>query len=198
MPDLVGDAVPRQTAGDADAIPPRSGGPVTWLPVAAPGVDPLDRVFGLRPNLYEDFRRWSVLFWEEGLLDPTLLELCRLRVAQLHGCESELRVRHRSALAAGLTEEKIAALPRASSDPAFSELERACLAFAELFVADPNAITDEDARRVTEPLGPEGTVALVQALALFDGFARFRLMLGVDPPSPDRVVVLDDPGAAPD
>jgi alkylhydroperoxidase family enzyme len=168
---------------------------VTWLPDSAPGAEPLDRVFGLRPNLYEDFQRWSALFWEEGVLDPRILELCRLRVAQLHGCESELRIRHRPAIEAGLSEAKVAALQRASSDPAFSEVERACLAFSELFVADPNAITDEDARRVTEPLGPEGTVALVQALALFDGFARFRLMLDVEAPAEERVVV-SAPGSA--
>jgi alkylhydroperoxidase family enzyme len=189
-----GEAIPPGSAPDGEAIPPgsapkRAATAVTWLPDEAPGATPLDRVFGLCPELYEDFRRWSALFWEERLLDPVLLELCRLRVAQLHGCEAELRVRLRPALDAGLDEEKIAALPRASSDPRFSELERACLAFAELFVADPNAITDEDAARLTGPLGPEGTVALVQALALFDGFSRFRLMLGVEPPPEARVVV---------
>jgi alkylhydroperoxidase family enzyme len=170
---------------------------VTWLPDVAPGDTPLDRSFGLRPNLYEDFRRWSAVFWEGCSLDPVLLELCRLRVAQLHDCQAELRLRYRPALEAGLDEAKIAALPRAATSPAFSELERDCLALAELFVADPHAISDEDAARVTDRLGPEGTVALVQALALFDGFARFRLVLGIEPPA-DPALVVPAPSASAD
>ena len=153
------------------------------------GETPFDRVFGLRANLYEDYRRFVALFWERRLLDPVLLELCRLRVAQLHGCESELRLRTREARDAGLTEGKIASLPRASQSPEYDEAERAAVAFAELFVVDPHAITDDDAARVTSHLGPEGMVALVEALALFDGFARFRLMLGVEPPNESPLVV---------
>jgi alkylhydroperoxidase family enzyme len=162
---------------------------VSWLPDPAAGATPLDRVFGRRANLYQDFRRWIAVFWEERLLDPVLLELCRLRVAQLHGCESELRLRHQPALDAGLSERKIAELSRAATSPAFSPLERDCIALAELFVADPHAITDEDAARISEPLGAEGLVALVQALALFDGFARFRLVLGVEPPADSALAV---------
>jgi alkylhydroperoxidase family enzyme len=146
-----------------------------------------ERVFGLRPNLFDDFRSFYALFWEKRLVDPVLLELCRLRIAQLHGCESELRVRYQPAIEAGLTEEKIAALADAADSSLYSEAERACIAFAELFAMDPHAITDADAARVVAVLGDAGVVALVEALAMFDGFSRFRLMLGVEPPS-GRVV----------
>jgi hypothetical protein len=43
-------------------------------------------------------------------------------------------------------------------------------------------------------LGDAGTVALVEALALFDGFIRFRLMLGVE--APDANVVAPAPRRA--
>jgi alkylhydroperoxidase family enzyme len=162
---------------------------MTWLPDPVAGATPLDGVFGRRANLYEDFRRWSAIFWEARLLDPVLLELCRLRVAQLHECDAELRLRYQPALDAGLSEDKIAELPRTGSSPHFSELERDCIAFAELFTVDPHVISDDDAARVTGHLGPAGTVALVQALALFDGFARFRLVLGIEAPSDERRVV---------
>jgi alkylhydroperoxidase family enzyme len=177
---------------------------VSWILDAAranpdakpsPGATPLERVFALRQNLFEDFRRFYALFWEQSLVDPVILELCRLRVAQIHGCEPELRLRYQPALDAGLGEEKIAALQDASHSPAYSEAERACVAFAELFCIDPHAIDDEDAARVVAALGEAGTVALVEALALFDGFARFRLMLGVEPPALPRVVVPAPRGA---
>jgi alkylhydroperoxidase family enzyme len=155
----------------------------------APGATPFERVFSLRANLLDDFRRFYALFWEQKLVDPVILELCRLRVAQIHGCEPELRLRYRPALDAGLSEEKIAAIADASHSPLFGESERACLAFAELFAIDPHAIDDEDAARVVAALGDAGTVALVEALALFDGFARFRLVFGVEAPESARQVV---------
>ena len=164
---------------------------------ARPATDATDfeRVFALRPNLFEDFRSFYALFWQKRLVDPVLLELCRLRIAQLHGCESELRVRYQPAVDAGLTEEKIAALPDAADSSLYGEAERACIALAELFAMDPHAITDADAARVTAVLGDAGTVALVEALAMFDGFARFRLMLGVE--APDAKVVAPAPGDGP-
>ena len=45
-----------------------------------------------------------------AVVSPVLLELCRLRVAQILGCESELQRRSAAAQAAGLSEETIAAL----------------------------------------------------------------------------------------
>lgn len=161
-----------------------------------PRVDatPFERVFALRKNLLEDFRSFYALFWEAHLVDPVILELCRLRIAQLHGCEAELRVRYQPALDAGLTEEKIAALADAGDSPLYSDAERACVALAELFAMDPHAITDADTARVVAVLGDAGTVALVEALALFDGFTRFRLMLGVE--APDARVVAPAPRAA--
>ena len=74
----------------------------------------------------------------------------------------------------------------------FSDLERAALAFAEMFVNDPHAITDEDTRAVVKELGDEGMVAFVEALALFDGFARFRVMLGVEAEG-DAALEIDSP-----
>lgn len=174
--------------------------PVSWVLDAvsasrAAGATPFERVFSLRPNLLEDFRRFYALFFEAGALDPALLELCRLRIAQIHGCEAELRVRYRPAQEAGLDEAKIAALADAERSPLYGEAERAAIALAELFTVDAHAITDADAARVVRALGEPGTVALVEALALFDGFTRFRLMLGVEAPA--SRVVAPAPGAGP-
>ena len=159
---------------------------MSWLPAAKleptqARVTALDSVFGHRPNLYQEFRDFYALFWEAGLVEPVLLELCRLRIAAILGCGSELQVRYESAREAGLDESKIAALDDWSRDTRFSELERAALAFAEMFVNDPHAITDDDTYAVAKELGDKGMVAFVEALALFDGFSRFRVMLGVAP-----------------
>ena len=153
---------------------------MSWLPLPATelGRDPFERVFALRPNLFETWRDFSSLFWTRRLVDPSVLELCRLRVAQLLGARYPQSVRTPEAQAAGLPEARIAALAswRTSS---FTHTERACLRFAEQFVLDAKGITDADAAAVVGALGDAGTVAFVEALAIFDGFARFCCSLDI-------------------
>jgi alkylhydroperoxidase family enzyme len=154
---------------------------MTWLPAAAAGADPFERVFALRPNLYTAWRDFTSLFWTRRLVDPVLLELCRLRVAQVLGASPPPRARE--ALAAGLDEARIGALSDWWNSPLFGPAERACLRFAEQFVLDAKGITDADAAAVVAALGEPATVAFVEALAIFDGFTRFGRVLEIGAPA---------------
>ena len=154
---------------------------MTWLPETAPGANPLERVYGLRPNLFEAWREFALVFWEKRLLDPVLLELVRLRVAQLHRAAYPLAHRRPEAREAGLDEAKIAELDHWWRSSALSDTEKACLRFAEQFVLDAKAMTDEQALPVVAALGEAETVALIEALAIFDGFGRFCRMLEIEP-----------------
>ena len=154
---------------------------MSWLPESGPGRDDFARTFALRPDLFDSWREFAGLFWEKRLVDPVLLELCRLRIAQLHGAVYPLSTRTPEASEAGLDETKIARLADWWKQPGFSDLERACLRFAEQFVLDAQAMSDEEARPVVAALGDAGTVAFVEALAIFDGFGRFCRMLDVRP-----------------
>ncbi len=138
---------------------------------------PFAAVLGLRPDLYEPYQDFAGLFWHRRLVDPVLLELCRLRVAQLLRCESELAARTRPAVDAGLTEEMVDRLAEWPTAECFSDSQRAGLAFAEQFVLDPHGVDDALRARLREHLSSSETVALTEALALFDGFTRFRLAL---------------------
>jgi alkylhydroperoxidase family enzyme len=151
-----------------------------WLPEQAPAADPFARAFALRPNLFEAWRDFAALFWKRRLVEPILLELCRLRVAQLLGARHPLSLRTPEALAAGLREEQVEALASWWTSDAFGARERACLRFAEQFVLDAKGIRDEDAAAVVAVLGEPGTVAFVEALAIFDGFSRFCTSLGIE------------------
>jgi alkylhydroperoxidase family enzyme len=151
---------------------------MSWLP-PADGRTPLDRVFGHCPEIYARYRDFAGRLWWSRPADPILLELCRLRIAQLLGCDAELAVRYAPARAAGLDEGKIAALPTWPTHPAYSSCERACLGFAEQFVVDPHGISDDAAAAVTAHLSAPEMVTFTEALAVFDGFMRFRLLLGV-------------------
>lgn len=166
---------------------------MSWLPERAEGASPLDRVFGLRPDLYEPFRAFYATFWTHDLLDPIVLELCRLRVAQLLRCRNEQQVRYEPALRAGLTEEQVARLAQWPTAPMFSPAQRAALGFAEQFVIDVEGIDAQLRDTVVDHFTVAGLVALCEALALFDGFCRFRTMLGVDDDPASEVVVVPGP-----
>ncbi len=128
-----------------------------------------------RPELAEPLDDYLATAF--AAVDPVVLELCRLRIATLHGDAQQRGLRTESALAAGLTEDKIAALADHHRSPAFTDHERACLAYAEQFVIDVHGLTDADADRVKDGMTDADFVAFTVALGLLDGVGRMRLAL---------------------
>lgn len=154
---------------------------MSWIPTTAADGDAFERAFALRPELFAAWRDFASLFWTRGLVDPVVLELCRLRIAGMLGARFPLATRTAEARDAGLDEARIAALDSWWTSDRFDDTERACLRFAEQFALDPKGISDADAAAVVEALGDAGLVAFVEALAIFDGFARFARFLEVEP-----------------
>jgi AhpD family alkylhydroperoxidase len=123
-------------------------------------------VAGSLDALYE--AAWSVV-------DPVLLELCRLRVAKLLGCDDEQGVRTEAARAAGLDEATIADLPAWPTSERFGRRERACLAFCEQFVIDVAGMDDGLAFAVSDERGPQAFRDFVSALLVVEHRQRLRL-----------------------
>jgi alkylhydroperoxidase family enzyme len=111
---------------------------------------------------------WSVV-------DPVLLELCRLRIARLLGCEHERGLRTAAAVAAGLDEATVGELARWPSSPRFGPRERACLAFCEQFVIDVAGMSDELADAVSDQMGPQAFRDFVGALLVVEQRQRRQL-----------------------
>jgi alkylhydroperoxidase family enzyme len=149
---------------------------MSWLPGTADAADPFAAVFGLRPNLFAAWRAFASQLWDARLVDPSVLELCRLRIGQLHGAACP---RAGSAPCAPLEARKRDELAGWWRSDTYTETERACLRFAEQFALDAKGISDAEAAAVTRALGDAGTVAFVEALAILDGFARFARILDV-------------------
>ena len=151
--------------------------------------DSFDRVLGLRPDLQGPYEDFVGLFWRRPLVDPVVLELCRLRVAQLLRCDADVAVRYASAVASGLTDEHVRRLPEWPTAPVFTEAQRAALAFAEQFVLDPHRVDDSMRNALAAHFSSKEVVALTEALAIFDGFTRFRNALCDETPRPGVVDV---------
>jgi alkylhydroperoxidase family enzyme len=152
---------------------------MTWLQKTANGAQPLDTVYGLIPNAYARHNELVANIWQPGLIDPVVLELCRLRIAQLIRCDRELEARTPAARDAGLGEDKIAQLAQWPTSPAFTANERAALGFAEMYVIDPGSVTDGLCASVTDHFTPQEVAVLTTAIAVFDAISRFQVALAV-------------------
>lgn len=140
-------------------------------------------MLGILPDIATPFTALYQSLWRQPHLPMEVLELCRLRLAQLHCCEVELQ---RSEMA--LVAEKRSRLARWDIDEAFSDAERACLAFTEVYAMDAQALTDAQAEAVKAYFGDAGLVLLIEALGVFDGMTRLSLLWKLsDDALPDTV-----------
>ena len=68
---------------------------------------------------------------QQGGLEPTLVELVKIRASQINGCAFCLHMHTRDARARGETEQRIYLLDAWRESPLYSERERAALAWTE-------------------------------------------------------------------
>jgi alkylhydroperoxidase family enzyme len=126
---------------------------------------------GVLPELATTFTALYQSLWTQPHLPPEVLELCRLRLAQLHQCVVELQRQD-----CDISAEKCNNLIHWNTHSAFSTAERACLAFTEVYAMDAQALTDTLAAHVKTHFGDAGLVLLVEALGIFDGMTRLSLL----------------------
>ena len=123
------------------------------------------------PNIEAKFADFDNSFWQQQHLPPAVLELCRLRVAQLHQHNSELEP-----VPFEITKAKKDNLTQWASAGIYDDAEQACIGFTEVYCMDVAAISDSDADAVKAHFGEAGLVALVQALGLFYATTRTAML----------------------
>ncbi|MAC33842.1 MAG: hypothetical protein CME38_09615 [Haliea sp.] len=123
------------------------------------------------PQLGEPFLAMYENLWEQPHVPGPVLELCRLRMAQLHRSEGDQNL-----AVVPVDAARRSALRDWHRSPLFTEAERACLEFTEIYAMDALAITDAQAEAVKSHYGDVGLVALVQSLGVFDGLQRLGLI----------------------
>jgi alkylhydroperoxidase family enzyme len=133
-----------------------------------------------RPRYAAALADIEAALWQQEAIAPLLLELCRLRIAQLLGCGVALVHRTPEAVAAGLDESLVISLSQWPTDTRFSDQERVCLGYAEQLLIDAQGVSDKEADRVIDAIGQGGFLVLTYACGLFETTQRARLIIGAE------------------
>jgi AhpD family alkylhydroperoxidase len=114
------------------------------------------------------------------------LELVHMRASQINGCNACIADGIKTAASAGISTERLLALPAWRESALYEDAERAALALAEAMtrLADhADAVTDEIWAEAVEHFDEPGLSALVSMVALTNFFNRVNTTLKVQPGS---------------
>ena len=151
----------------------------TWFPDtgarATADVRVLDRVASLRPAYADALREVEAAVWGQDVVEPELLELCRLRIAQMLGADATAT---QPSVAVRLGPDLVAQLRQWPTSDAFTERHQVGLGFAEQLVVDAQGVSDEQAASVIACLGDGGFLVLTYACGFFETTQRASIVLG--------------------
>ncbi len=109
-------------------------------------------------------------------LEPSLLELVRMRASQINGCAYCLDMHSKDARARGETEQRLYALNAWSETPFFSDRERAALAWTEaLTLVSETHAPDEDYEELSRHFTPEEQVKLTLLIGAINTWNRIAI-----------------------
>ena len=109
-------------------------------------------------------------------LEPSLLDLIKLRASQINGCAYCVDMHTKDARTGGETEQRLYNLSIWRETPYYTERERAALAFTEAvtLIAD-NRVSDEVYEEAREQFSDEELVKLMIAIITINAWNRFTI-----------------------
>jgi AhpD family alkylhydroperoxidase len=140
------------------------------------------------PAAYQAMLSLETFLRRSSKLEPSLLELVKMRASQINGCAYCLDMHSKDARAAGETEQRLYALNAWRETPFYTDRERAALAWTEaltLVAQDhvPDAVFEEARQHFTD----EELVNLSLAVVTINGWNRlaiaFRAVPGIYEPA---------------
>jgi AhpD family alkylhydroperoxidase len=109
-------------------------------------------------------------------LDPTLVELVKIRASQINGCAFCLDMHTRDARARGEREERLYLLDAWRESPLYSTHERAALAWTEaVTLVSQTHVPDAVYEEVRAEFGPEELVKLTLLITTINAWNRFAI-----------------------
>ena len=115
-------------------------------------------------------------------LEPSLLELIKLRASQINGCAYCIDMHWKDARARGESEQRLYGLMAWRESPYYTERERAALAWTEAvtLIAD-NHVPDDLYEEVRQHFNEVELVNLTLALVAINGWNRLAISLRTEP-----------------
>lgn len=111
-----------------------------------------------------------------GLDDPRLLDLVKIRASQINGCAYCLRLHAGEARAAGETDERLEMVAVWREADCFGQAERAALAWCEALTLLPDSgAPDEIYDELSPPFTEEQIVALTLAIVAINSWNRLNV-----------------------
>lgn len=108
-------------------------------------------------------------------LEPSLLELVKMRSSQINGCAYCLDMHSKDARAAGETEQRLHLLAAWHEAPVYSPRERAALAWTEaITLVATNDLSDELYAQVSAEFNEQEIVDLTLAIITINGWNRLN------------------------
>jgi len=129
-------------------------------------------------------------------LEPSLLELVKMRASQINGCAFCLDMHSKDARAAGETEQRLYTLDAWRETPFFTDRERAALAWAEaVTLVSKGHVPDEVFEEARAHFTEEELVNLTMAVVTINGWNRlaisFRAVPGEYQPAAHRMAEVE-------
>jgi AhpD family alkylhydroperoxidase len=144
--------------------------------------DARKRMFRSWPDGYQALQHLSRTVHESGL-EPSLLELVKMRASQINGCAYCIDMHSKDARAAGETEQRLYGLSAWRETPFFTDRERGALALTEAVTLitgthAPQAAIDDAARCFS----PDELTRLVYAIIEINAWNRLAITVGAPEP----------------
>ena len=117
-------------------------------------------------------------------LEPSLVELIKMRASQINGCAYCLHMHSRDARAKGETEERLYLLDAWRESPLYTDRERAALAWTEAELVSQTHAPDAVYEELRDQFSEEEVVKLTVAIAAINAWNRIAISFRAVHPVP--------------
>jgi AhpD family alkylhydroperoxidase len=154
----------------------------------------LREAFAFQPEVFEAF--WSLYgaMWMDGQVDHRTKEVVRLRNARITDCGYCKQVRFSVAREEGLDEDTAAMVEDDYEQSFLPERQKTALRFTDQFLRDPQPPGTDLVAALRRDFDPAERLELGVAAAMFMGFAKMLITLGLEPEEMP-VTVVATPGS---
>lgn len=128
------------------------------------------------PQSYQAMLALETSIRKISKLEPSLIELVKMRASQINGCAYCIDMHSKDARAQGETEQRLYALNAWRETPFFSDRERAALAWAEaITLVSEGQVPEAVYENAREQFSEEELIHLTMTLVAINGWNRLAI-----------------------